>query len=36
MYGDKGEIPENEYTLPIGKAEIVKSGNQVTIVSLVK
>ena len=36
MYGDKGEIPENEYTLPIGKAEIVKSGNQVTIVSFGK
>ena len=27
MYGDKGEIPENEYTLPIGVAEVVKSGN---------
>ena len=36
MYGDKGQIPENEYTLPIGKAEIVKSGNQVTIVSFGK
>ena len=36
MYGDKGEIPENEYTLPIGKAEIVKPGNQVTIVSFGK
>ena len=36
MYGDKGQIPENENTLPIGKAEIVKSGNQVTIVSFGK
>ena len=33
MYGDKGEIPENEYTLPIGVAEITKAGIHVTIVS---
>ena len=36
MYGDKGEIPENEYTLPIGVAEIIKAGNHVTIVSFGK
>jgi pyruvate dehydrogenase E1 component beta subunit len=36
MYGDKGEVPEKEYTLPIGKAEIKKEGNDVTIVSFGK
>ena len=30
MYGDKGQIPENEYTLPIGVADVVKLGKQVT------
>ena len=24
MYGDKGEIPEGEYLIPIGKADIKK------------
>ncbi len=33
MYGDKGEIPDGEYLLPIGLAEIKKSGKDVTIVS---
>lgn len=33
MYGDKGEIPEGEYLLPIGAAEIKKTGNDVTLVS---
>ena len=36
MYGDKGEIPEGEYTLPIGVADIKRSGNDVTIVSFGK
>lgn len=36
MYGDKGQVPEGEYTLPIGKAQVVKEGNQVTIVSFGK
>lgn len=33
MYGEKGEIPEGEYTIPIGVGEIKKEGTDVTIVS---
>ncbi len=29
----KGEVPEGHYTVPIGKAEIVRPGNDITIVS---
>ncbi len=36
MYGDKMEVPEEEYMLPLGKAEIKKEGNDVTIVSFGK
>ena len=36
MYGDKGEVPEGEYTLPIGVADIKREGNDVTIVSFGK
>jgi len=36
MYGDKGELPEGEYTLPIGVAEIKRSGKDVTLVSFGK
>lgn len=36
MYGDKGEVPEGEYTLPIGVAEIKRKGEDVTIVSFGK
>jgi len=36
MYGDKGEIPEEEYLIPIGKAKVVKEGKDVTIVSFNK
>ena len=36
MYGDKGEVPEEEYYLEIGKANIVKEGTDVTIVSFGK
>ncbi len=36
MYGDKGQIPEEEYLIPIGKANIVREGNDVTIVSFNK
>src|ERR1700739_938666 len=31
-YGDKGEVPEEEYLLPIGKAFIKREGKDVTIV----
>jgi pyruvate dehydrogenase E1 component beta subunit len=36
MYGDKGEVPEEEYILPIGVAEIKRKGKDVTIVSFGK
>ncbi|MDN5201367.1 pyruvate dehydrogenase complex E1 component subunit beta [Fulvivirgaceae bacterium BMA10] len=36
MYGDKGEVPEGEYIIPIGHAEIKKEGNDVTLVSFGK
>ncbi|HET8810288.1 MAG TPA: pyruvate dehydrogenase complex E1 component subunit beta [Flavobacteriaceae bacterium] len=36
MYGDKGEVPEEEYTLPIGVADIKREGKDVTIVSFGK
>jgi len=36
MYGDKGEVPEEEYLIPIGQAKIVKPGTAVTLVSFGK
>lgn len=36
MYGDKGEVPEEEYVIEIGKADIKREGNDVTIVSFGK
>lgn len=37
MYGDKGDVPEdNEFLLPLGKAEVVREGSDVTIVSFGK
>lgn len=36
MYGDKMEVPEEEYYLPIGKADIKKEGKDVTLVSFGK
>ena len=36
MYGDKGEVPEGEYTIPLGVADIKREGNDVTIVSFGK
>ena len=36
MYGDKGEIPENEYIIPLGVADIKRHGKDVTIVSFGK
>jgi pyruvate dehydrogenase E1 component beta subunit len=36
MYGDKGEVPEEEYLIPIGVADIKREGTDVTIVSFGK
>ena len=36
MYGDKGEVPEEEYLIPIGVADVKREGDDVTIVSFGK
>jgi acetoin:2,6-dichlorophenolindophenol oxidoreductase subunit beta len=34
LYGMKGEVPEEEYLIPFGKAKLIQEGNDVTIVAL--
>jgi pyruvate dehydrogenase E1 component beta subunit len=36
MYGDKGAVPEEEYLIPLGQANVMKEGSDVTIVSFGK
>ncbi|MGI4886751.1 MAG: pyruvate dehydrogenase complex E1 component subunit beta [Janthinobacterium lividum] len=36
MYGDKGDVPEEEYLLEIGKANVTRPGTDVTLVSFGK
>jgi pyruvate dehydrogenase E1 component beta subunit len=36
MYGEKGEVPIEEYLIPIGLADIKRAGTDVTIVSFGK
>src|SRR5210317_1881169 len=36
MYGDKGEVPEGEYIIPLAVADIKREGTDVTIVSFGK
>ena len=36
MYGDKGEVPEGEYLIPMGVAEVKRKGIDVTVVSFGK
>ena len=36
MNGDKGEVPDGEYIIPIGKADIKREGKDVTLVSFGK
>ena len=36
MYGDKGEVPESDYLIPLGLADIKKEGSDVTVVSFGK
>jgi pyruvate dehydrogenase E1 component beta subunit len=36
MYGDKGEVPESEYLIPLGTAKVVREGIDVTFVSFGK
>ncbi len=33
LYADAGKVPKSDYTLPIGKARIVRNGNHVTLVT---
>lgn len=33
MYGEKGDVPEGEYLIPIGKCDVKREGTDVTIVS---
>lgn len=34
LLGTKGDVPEEEYTIPLGKANVVKEGTDVTIIAL--
>ena len=36
MYGMKGEVPEEEYLIPLGKGDIKKEGKDVTIIAYSK
>lgn len=36
MYSDTGDVPEEEYYIPIGKADVKRAGTDVTIVSFNK
>ena len=36
MYGDKGEVPEGDYIIPIGVADVKRVGTDVTIISFGK
>ena len=36
MYGDKGEVPEGDYIIPLGVADIKRKGEDVTIVTFGK
>lgn len=36
MYGDKGEVPEGEYLIPIGVADVCRKGTDVTLVTFGK
>lgn len=33
MYSQKGEVPEEEYLIPIGKADVKRSGKDVTVIT---
>jgi pyruvate dehydrogenase E1 component beta subunit len=36
MYGDKGEVPDGEYIIPLGVADVKRKGTDVTIVTFGK
>ena len=33
LYGDKGEVPEEEYLIPLGKADVKREGSDITLIS---
>jgi pyruvate dehydrogenase E1 component beta subunit len=33
LYRDKGEVPDEDYVLPLGKAEIVRKGEDITVIA---
>src|SRR3954462_71682 len=33
LYGDKGEVPDEEYIIPLGKADVKRQGTDLTIVT---
>lgn len=33
LYGEKGEVPEEQYTIPLGEADIKKEGTDITVVA---
>jgi len=33
LYNDKGEVPEGDYTVPLGQAQVVKPGKDLSIIS---
>jgi len=36
LYGVKGQVPEEEYTVPLGKAEVKREGEDVTIIGIAR
>ncbi|TRM76686.1 alpha-ketoacid dehydrogenase subunit beta [Sulfolobus sp. B5] len=36
LYGVKGPVPEEEYTIPLGKAEVKREGEDVTIIGIAR
>ena len=33
LYGEKGEVPEEEYLIPLGKADIKRTGSDITLIA---
>jgi pyruvate dehydrogenase E1 component beta subunit len=33
LYGQRGEVPEGDYTVPLGEARVARAGEQVTVVA---
>lgn len=33
LYGEKGEVPEEEYLIPLGKADVKREGSDITLIS---